>query len=72
MHNVSISAPHHSPLDFNTPARTDTVADATVSEAGPFDASLVPAIDIESLLGELGLSDRAVREILVFSSIPSV
>ena len=63
MYPVSFDSPHRSPLDFNTD-RTDRVAEA------PGDGASGP--DAESLLAELGLFDRAVREALTSSSIPSV
>ena len=58
------------PLDFNTPRHADSIADASVSQARPRDTSDVPAPDTESLLAEIGLPARAVREILVSSSAP--
>ena len=58
------------PLDFNTPRHADSIADATVSQARPRDASNVSVIDTESLLAEIGLPARAVREILMSSSAP--
>ena len=58
------------PLDFNMPRHADLVADASVSQPRPRDASDVSAIDTESLLAEIGLPARAVREILMSSSAP--
>ena len=52
------------PLDFNAPVRTESVADALVSEPALDEGSAPGA---ESLLEELGMPDRAVREILAFS-----
>ena len=54
------------PLDFNAPVRTESVADALVSEPVLTEGSRAPAP--ESLLAELGLPARTVREILAFSS----
>ena len=54
------------PLDFNAPVRTESVADALVSEPVLCARSRAPAP--ESLLEELGLPARTVREILAFSS----
>ncbi|MYH72176.1 MAG: hypothetical protein F4153_06330 [Acidimicrobiia bacterium] len=53
------------PLDFNTPPRTESVADALVSE--PALPEISPP-DAESLLADLGLSARTVAEILAASS----
>ena len=52
------------PLDFNAPVRTESVADALVSEPALAEGSVPGA---ESLLEELGMPDRAVREILALS-----
>ena len=58
------------PLDFNTPRHADSIADASVSHARPRDTSDLPALNTESLLAEIGLPARAVREILMSSSAP--
>ena len=50
------------PLDFNTPPRTESVADALVSDPAQSRDSRAPAP--ESLLAELGLSDRLARAIV--------
>ena len=50
------------PLDFNTPPRTESVADALVSEPGPAENPRAPAA--ESLLEELGLSGHLARSII--------
>ena len=60
------------PLDFNTPRTPDSVADALGPDTGAHDASSVPALNIAALLGELGLSDRAVREALTESCGPGL
>ena len=52
------------PLDFSAPVRTESVADALVSQPVLTEGSPTP----ESLLEELGLPARTVREILTFSS----
>ena len=53
------------PLDFNAPVRTESVADALVSELA---LSEVPPPAAESLLEELGLPARTVTQILAASS----
>jgi len=53
------------PLDFNTPPRTESVADALVSE--PSVPEVSPS-DAQSLLAELGLPARTVSQILAASS----
>ena len=53
------------PLDFNTPPRTESVADALVSEPALPEVS---QSDAQSLLDELGLPARTVAEILRASS----
>ena len=50
------------PLDFNTPPRTESVADALVSEPGLAGEFRSPAP--ESLLEELGLSGHVARPII--------
>ena len=50
------------PLDFNTPPRTESVADALVSEPGPAGDARAPAA--ESLFEELGLSGHVARSII--------
>ena len=64
MYHLAPVVANPAPLDFNAPVRTESVADALVSE--PFLAEESPAP--ESLLEELGIPDRAVREILALSS----
>ena len=54
------------PLDFNAPVRTESVPDALVSEPVLAEGSRAPAPD--SLLAEIGLPARTVREILAISS----
>ena len=63
MYHLAPVVANPAPLDFNAPVRTESVADALVSE--PFLAEESPAP--ESLLEELGMPDRAVREILALS-----
>ena len=50
------------PLDFNTPPRTESVADALVSEPGLAGDPRPPAT--ESLFEELGLSGHVARSII--------
>ena len=62
MYTATFDAPHRTPLDFNTPPRTESVADALVSEpylTGEFRSSAP-----ESLLEELGLSGHVARSII--------
>ena len=63
MYHLAPVVANPAPLDFNAPVRTESVADALVSE--PILAEESPAP--ESLLEELGIPDRAVREILALS-----
>ena len=65
MHHASRIRPHRAPLDFNAPVRTESVADALVSE--PALPEVSPS-DAQSLLDELGLPARTVTEILAASS----
>ena len=53
------------PLDFNAPVRTESVADALVSEPA---LPEVPPPATESLLEELGLPAQTVRDIVTSSS----
>ena len=57
------------PLDFNSPSRTDSVADALVSEPSLAEGPRAPAP--ESLLAKIGLPPHRVREILAESHSPS-
>ena len=57
------------PLDFNTPPETGSVADALVSESAFSEDSRAPAP--ESLLSELGLPPHRVREVLAESRASS-
>ena len=66
MYPASFDTPQNVPLDFNTPPQTESVADALVSESVLTEGSRAPAP--ESLLEELGLPARTVREILALSS----
>ena len=68
MYHPSLSCAHHAPLDFNAPVRTESVADALVSEPT---LPEVPPPDAESLLEELGLPARAARVIVSSSSAPA-
>ena len=65
MYHPSCSRAQREPLDFNAPVRTESVADALVSES-PLPEVSPP--DAESLLDELGLPARTVAEILAASS----
>ena len=65
MHYLAPAVTHPVPLDFNAPVRTESVADALVSEPG---LPEVPPSDAELLLAEIGLSARTVTEILTASS----
>ena len=65
MYHLAPPAAHPAPLDFNAPVRTESVADALVSEPA---LPEVPPGDAESLLADLGLPARTVSEILAASS----
>ena len=58
-----------SPLDFDLPRRTDTVADALRPDPSACDAVRASDIDTGELLADVGLPDHAVRSIV--SSLPS-
>ena len=64
MYRIKHNPPAPAPLDFNTPHRTDSVADALGPDSGPHDESPVPTLNAAALLAELGLPDRAVRSIM--------
>ena len=59
---------HRTPLDFNTPPETESVADALVSEPALPEDSRAPAT--ESLFAELGLSGHVARAIVAERSGP--
>ena len=61
MYQPSRSRAHRAPLDFNAHVRTESVADALVSEPGLTGEFSSPAP--ESLLEELGLSGHVARRI---------
>ena len=65
MYPSLFDSPERVPLDFNTPPRTEPVADALVSEPGLAEGSCAPTP--ESLLSELGLPPHCVREVLAGS-----
>ena len=62
MHLTSFDVPDRTPLDFNTPPPTDSVADALVSEPALHKGPRAPAP--ESLLAEIGLPPYRVRQVL--------
>ena len=62
MYPASFDSPHSIPLDFNTPHRTESVADALVSEPGLAGDARPHAA--ESLFEELGLSGHVARAIV--------
>ena len=68
MYPTSFDSPRRAPLDFNTPSRTESVADALVSEPAPTEGSRAPAP--ESLLAELGLSGHVARAVISERSGP--
>ena len=68
MYHLAPVVANPAPLDFNAPVRTESVADALVSE--PFLAEESPAP--ESLLEQLGLPARTVRDIVSSSSAPAL
>ena len=65
MNHLAPTGAHPAPLNFNTPVRTESVADALVSEPA---VAEVPPPDAESLLCQLGLPARTVTRILAASS----
>ena len=62
MYLTSFDSPRRAPLDFNTPSRTESVADALVSEPALAEDSRTPAP--ESLLAELGISAHVARAVV--------
>lgn len=72
MYHVSDKGPAPGPLDFHTPRRTHSVADALGPDVCPHDEFPVPAPDTAALLTEIGLSERAVREALTRSPAPGL
>ena len=68
MNPTSFDLSNRAPLDFNAPVRTESLADALVSE--PLLPEGSPP-DAQSLLSELGLPARTVRAILAPSSAPA-
>ncbi len=69
MYHPAPDVAHPAPLDFNAPVRTESVADALAPEPA---VAEVPPPDAESLLEELGLSARTVRDIVTSSSDPTL
>jgi len=69
MYRIKHNPPAPAPLDFNTPRRTDSVADALGPDTGPHDESPVPTLDTAALLTDAGLPGHAVRSIV--SSLPA-
>ena len=69
MYHPAPDVAHPAPLDFNAPVRTESVADALVSEPA---VAEVPPPDTESLLEELGLPAWTVRDIVSSSSAPAL
>ena len=65
MYHLTPVVANSAPLDFNAPVRTESVADALVSEPA---VAEVPPPDAESLLCQLGLPARTVTRILAASS----
>ena len=65
MYHPARTVARPAPLDFNAPVRTESVADALVSEPA---VAEVPPPDTESLLAEIGLPALTVKEILTASS----
>ncbi len=70
MYHITHDPPAHAPLDFNTPRRTDSVADGLGPDDRLNGKFPVPSLDTAALLTELGLSDRAIREALTESPRP--
>ena len=53
MYVTSFDSPHRAPLDFNTPPRTESVADALVSEPAPTESIRHVGITDSAFDGEL-------------------
>ena len=62
MYLTTYDALNRTPLDFNTPPPTDSVADALVSEPALHKGPRAPGP--ESLLAEIGLPPHRVRQVL--------
>ena len=64
MYQIKHNPPAPAPLDFNTPRRTDSVADALGPDSDPHDESPVPTLDTAALLTDAGLPGHAIRSIM--------
>ena len=69
MYRFPPSDSRRAPLDFDSPRRTDTVADALGPDPSARGAFPISDIDAAALLSDAGLPDRAVRSIV--SSLPA-
>ena len=64
MYHFQPPASSRTPLDFNLPRRTDSVADALCPDPRPHDALPVSDLDTGTLLAEAGVPGHVVRELL--------
>lgn len=70
MYHVAHDGTDPVPLDFNTPPRTDSVADALVTDPDLAERPRAPAP--ETLLAEIGLPAHVSRQVVAARSAPSV
>ena len=63
MYDSTPPASRHAPLDFNTPRRTDTVADALGPDPSTCDPVPATGIDSAALLAEAGVPGHVVRAV---------
>ena len=68
MYDFQPPASSRTPLDFNLPRRTDSVADALDPEASARDPVPAFGIDSAALLAEAGVPGHVVREVLASRS----
>ena len=69
MYQFPPSDSRRAPLDFDSPRRTDTVADALAPDPSARDTLPVSVIDTGAMLTDAGLPGHAVRSIV--SSLPA-
>ena len=69
MYDFPPPAPRRAPLDFDSPRRTDTVADALGPDPSTCEPLPVSDLDTGAMLADAGLPDHEVRSIV--SSLPA-
>ncbi len=69
MYDFPPPASRRAPLDFDSPRRTDSVADALAPDPSACDTLPVSDLDTGAMLADAGLPDHEVRSIV--SSLPA-